>query len=390
MCVHISGLPWHDRHVQDSGRRGSRQPLQGAGKRALLAAIAASLIAILPLGVYGVADESGADQQQSGDVFLLPTLSEQEQVREALATTELAIGERLALFTSLATDCRDCAASLLDATAESALRLEVLGGSWQPWGEAGLTDWAGLEFELPTQPVPPPFTVAGTAAYMLATSRDQLSLLAGATTVTGERASDFGRVAAGRILSALALAAGFDFSAKSALADLSEQAFPQFELVSVGFPTSDVDSPGTDGTHGPGKEGEEREETQAGAASDELALVTLDCLSQSLVRGLRDVESEDPEFKEQLDFAASLQNRTVLLAASGVPDQREPRCQITEPADVSQARLSVLEVDLVLLASEREAVKAAAAQWTFDDAFKLGLKDPKTRQADIGLERESE
>ena len=319
------------------------------------------------------------NQSQSDEILVLPQLSEAEQLREAVASTEVLIGERLALFSSLASECKECATSLVDATTESAHRLALLGGTWEPWGEQGKTDWAALEFELPGAVVPPPFTVEGTAAYMLATARDQLALIGAADSVVGAGASDLGSLLASRILSALRLGGTFDFSATRALAALPEDTFPHFELDLI--PGNAGELPGEKA----GRDAEDEGSTPQEA--DQAALVTFDCVAQTLTSGLRNLDPEDPDYTERRELAVKLQNRTAILAAAGLPDMREPRCQLQDPLDVPQAWLAVVLADTSLLGSEYPGVREAAALWMFGDTLSLGRVAPDTHEADLGLEK---
>ncbi len=334
----------------------------------------------------GQSQEQSGSQPEESEILLLPELSEAEQLREALSRTEVLIGERLALFSSLASECKECASTLVEGTAESAERLALLGGTWEPWGEQGKTDWAALEFELPDPVVPPPFTVEGTAAYMLATSRNQLKLIGSADSVVGSAASDLGALLVARVLSAGRLASTFDFSGSAALAALPSEAYPRFELE----PTSESADPDAEND---GEKSEDQvsqpDEAQSGGTeareADQAALVTFDCVAQSLTSGLRDLDSESPEYTARRNLAVELQNRTALLAAAGLPDLREPRCQLQDPPDIPQAWLAVVLADVQLLGSEYPGVREVAAEWTFQDTLSLTREAPETRATDLGL-----
>lgn len=331
---------WHDRQVPLNSPAAPR-PHRAVGRGALvfvaLAVALASCSANANVADQGVQSGAvaavGASSASAGG-----SLGSSQQARQLFAVAEAEVLERLELLTELATHCSECRAALSAARTAASARLEATGGVWTASQEST---------------TPPPYTVEGLVAYMAAGAETELTGLAAAESIApGERTTLAG-LAAGRLVSARLLGEAFQVDVEQAIETLPPSAVPPFEVTETGTPT----------------EQELREDLA------EEALISYDCVAQTLVRSLPAGGNREHALDADLGLSEDVQDRTLALVSTGVRDDRQVRCNLVD-SDRAALMGELLRADLLLFGSGNRAARALGAQWVVADASALAASAP--------------
>lgn len=372
-------------------------------------------------------------------VASLPTLSESESVRDAIARSEKAILIRTSELASLATECDTCQIALNEQAEAAAERLQTMGGMWEPWsstetdaetesetgaepetvsssssvsvsiqdGVAIFTDESGQtsRAEIPDDLGEAPYTPAGLAAYMYATSIEQLQAASEVSEIEAAQLTTYGSILAGRISAAFELAAAYGVDLLQAVQELPEEATAtavteemRSELVQALTEAAQAESESTDSTEtDSGNEASDAasDSTSADSGTGSSTSTTSETNSSGEITlpdtAELDLSEEDTqliaEVLLQLDCVAGsfqqaveggvsssavsslvilVQQRASFWVDAGVSDLRNLRCEANS-TDASELANQVIALDLQLFASEDTQVRLVGANYLAQD-----------------------
>ncbi len=322
-------------------------------------AAAAVAIAAFNLGACTTSIPTGSSGGTATSSVQLPALSDAASYRDSVARTEAAIGDSAAVMAAMATECDSCATRLQQVQADAEIRLEKLGGQWEPWPDAD----AETQDSLP-QPAPvgdAPLTPKDLVAYMLLSSTAQLQEITDTPELTAEEVEVTGAVLAGRILSAHSLAATYEVDIKTATANFPSAAMSPAALP---FATMGDESSGTDSNDGDSPqsnaEGEERGELVVAAYR------TYDCVAGSLP--FTSLLNVSPELEASLfdSLTARLVQLDRMEETNRFEISRDARC-VLETVVPQELFNSLIGADLQLLASGVPNLQNLAIQYLQTD-----------------------
>ena len=359
----VPAPPWDDQGVIGPADRSrdhlarpvnARRAPQCAGTslssltRAATAGAAAALV-VMGLGGCGVhfATAPGG----------LPQLSGVEALRDQAVRTDAAAQVRAEELVLKATSCPPCQSVLASVATDSQVRVEALGGLWDPW-EGATPEGAQAPEIVADAPMEP----AAFVSWLAASAERDLKAVAADESIPGEDARMIASVAAGRLASAhlLGQAYGMDvYGARDQVAQLAtrlNELLEENEQKSGGWSLD----PALVGEPEPVALPVDSALFQASAEAAS-AVKTWDCVAQTLPQSQVEGLVEDSTTRADL-----LLVRAASFLEAGVADTRQQRCQL-DVADVTTLESWLISADLDLFVSGQTEVRTVGIDVVRED-----------------------
>ncbi len=273
-----------------------------------------------------------------------------------MARTEVAAHARALELAAKANTCQACSSALHDVAAASEQRATLLGGMWDPWGDA-TTD--GLQ--QPQDAADAPVDIASFVSWLEASARRDLLAATDADVVEPEEASAMVRLALGRHQDATHLAGIYGVDVTTGAANVNTTVARAKVLNDLGGGTSDGGWALADDSFAQLSPSPLEQDNQADEALAS-TITSWDCIAQHVpARELADETIPNGE-----SIGDALLARSLVYLTQGATDRRLYRCQISDTSPTGLAA-TVLDADLALFTSSSTPVRQIGAQALLED-----------------------